>query len=229
MRLRGAFGLFSFAVATMAVGAEYRIDPHYSPEPVSVAMTKALNKGAIVDVRMPVCRRRMDISGNREGLSSASLRKIDLQDHRQLLIEMLMITGAPMASDKAGQRVDDIIRSSEVRIYATRLDPDNSGHVRNIYVVDNTSCEPEWFSNPASPAVYVEAANGELDPYWGKGTSALGYPFFYRGQTYYAQWQSNGSRYPASLSLYSPLVVNEFNRSMFKQEGFGLVCSIEKK
>ena len=66
-----------------------------------------------------------------------------------------MITGAPMASDKAGQRVDDIIRSSEVRIYATRLDPDNSGHVRNIYVVDNTICEPEWSSNPVSPAVYV--------------------------------------------------------------------------
>jgi hypothetical protein len=142
---------------------------------------------------------------------------------------MLMITGAPMANDEAGQRADDIIRTSRATIYTTELDPDNGGHVRKVYVLDNTSCEQEWFSNPASPVVYVGTAHGVLDPYWGGGSRIMGYPFFYKGQTYYAQWQSNGERLPPSLSLFFPLPVSEFNRSMFKHEGFGLVCSIEQK
>ena len=219
------------AATTGVIAGEYRVGSD-SPDPaapVCAAMKQALSEGAINDVRKPVCRRRLNISCGVDGLTSPSLQSVSLKDHRDLLVEMLMITGAPMAREQAARIADDVVRSSEARIYTTRLDPDNGGRVRKIYVLDNTTCAQEWFSNPASPVVYVEAPNGALDPYWGQGSQIMGHPFFYKGKTYYAQWLSNGGRRPPALSLFEPLIESDFNRSLFKHEGFARVCSIEQK
>lgn len=231
MRLRRMLGLFLSAATTVTIAAEYRVASD-SPDPSSpmcAAIRSALNKGAIEDTRKPVCRRKLDISSGVEGLTSPSLKSLSLKDHRNLLVQMLMITGSPMTSDQAGEVADKIIRMSGAAIYTTDLDPDNGGRVRKIYILDNSSCEFEWFTNPASPVIYVEDSKRALDPYWGQGSRIMGYPFFYKGLTYYAQWQSNGEQLPPSLSLFKPLVVNDFNRSLFKHEGFGLICSIEQK
>ncbi len=203
--MKRVLGVLLAAATTGATAGQYRVglDSPDPTAPVCAAMKKALNEGVISDVRKPVCRRRLDISSDVEDLTSPSLQSVSLKDHRDLLVKMLMIRGAPMASEKAARIADDVIRSSGARMYATRLDPDNGGHVRKIYVLDNTTCEPQWFSNPASPVVYVEAPDGTLDPYWGNGPQVMGYPFFYRGRTYYAQWQSFGRGLsPAVFAAY---------------------------
>ncbi|WP_430390000.1 hypothetical protein [Dyella sp. 20L07] len=208
---------------------------------VCAAVARALNEHLVSDAAEPLCPRRLKLEARASiyGLTSVALVPMQLSARRDLLTQMLVINGryAVPLDDAAKSRVatvtNRIIDSGSASIYSAKMDPNNSGRVRKVYLLENSACPVESYASAFASVVFVEGVRQSLGPFWGVDYATAGYPFRYIGSIFYAAWESRGRKRDGGeegkLNIYEAPVDDAAYRAQSKSEGFGLKCSIQSQ